>query len=126
MRVVSDVADVEFAEVNARIFFAAIVIVPWFALRARVFGTPSSLSVLLEWLVLIVLTMLLAKLPLRTPAKLRLVPIAGAGVFIVLSILDVGEFPAYPSYWMGFGLRVAWLSGFLTLLVLLGGIAIRG
>ncbi len=122
----SESTDVEFAEVNARIVLAAMVLVPWFAIRSRVFGTPNSISVLLEWLVLVVLTMLLAKLPIRTPLKLRTIPIAGASLFIICSILEVGDIPAYPNYWTGFGPRVAALTGSLTLLIVLETTAFRG
>lgn len=83
MRTMSETADVEFAEVNARILLVAIVPVSWFALLSGAIDTPNSISVLLEWLVLVVLTMLLANVPFRTPARLRAIPIAGTSFFVV-------------------------------------------
>lgn len=122
----SGTAKIEFPDINVRIFLAATVLVPWFAIRSKILGAPNPISVLLEWLALIALAVLLVRLPLRTPAKLRVVPIAGAGVFVMLSILDVADLPAFPQYWTGFGPRVAVFAASLTLMNLLGGKALRG
>lgn len=122
----SDSTDVVFSDANVRIFLASIVLVPWFEIRSKIFGTPGSISVLLEWLALVALTLLFAKLPLRAPARLRTIATAGASLFVTGSILEVSDsFLDFPDYWTGFGLQVALLSGILTLLVLLGGTTIR-
>jgi hypothetical protein len=77
-------------------------------------GEPSNPSVLIEWLALIGLAALSTIFPLRLTSVLRMPLIVGTCVFILLSILDTGSHPDFSYYWMGFGPRVALLTGGLA------------
>jgi hypothetical protein len=111
---VPETTEARQSEINARLFAAALIVVPWFALRPRVMSEPSNASVLIEGAVLIALAALSTILPLRPMAMLRLPLIVGASVFVVLSILDTGQDSVYFYYWLGFGPRVTVLTGALT------------
>jgi len=116
-------------DVNSRLMIASVVVVLWLAVRKHILGDPSGLSVLLEWLGLIALTVGLYFLRRQGPIRMA-VPIALALTALIMrSIIDTqgSSAPAqtYPEYWWGFGGHVL-VAALVFALVSVGALDFRG
>lgn len=112
-------SSVSVGQINGRLLVAASLIIPWFAVRETLWASPSGLSVLMEWIGLIAMTV--GMLCTRTRALERLgVPI-GVGLCILFSISIADRQTLtelslrYPEYWWGFGGRVLVVALFVAL-----------
>jgi hypothetical protein len=89
------------------IFFAvATILAPYFYVRGKLFGSPSELSVLLEWLALIAITGLLMRRQGLGPNWLRLPVALLSMAFIFRAVIDTQPSGQWPMYWFGFGITV--------------------
>ena len=95
---------------NGLLLSAAAVVVPYFHFRTQLFSSPTARSVLLEWLVLISLTGLLMVRCDSVPKWLRLPVALLATTFILRTVIGVEPSGEWPTYWFGFGPRVALLG----------------
>ena len=97
----------QFERFNSLFFTVATILVPYFYVRGKLFGSPSGLTVLLEWLALSVITGLLMLRRGLGPNGLR-VPMALLSVaFILMVVIDTQPSGQWPMYWYGFGTAVA-------------------
>ena len=95
---------------NGLLLSAAAVVVPYFHFRTQLFSSPTARSVLLEWLVLISLTGLLMVRHGSVPKWLRLPVALISAAFVIRSVIGVQPSGEFPTYWFGFGPRVALLG----------------
>ena len=95
---------------NGLLLPAAAVVVPYFHFRTQLFSSPTARSVLLEWLVLISLTGLLMVRHGSVPKWLRLPVALISAAFVIRSVIGVQPSGEFPTYWFGFGPRVALLG----------------
>jgi len=93
-------------EFNSRFAVACLAVLSWIALREQVFGTPSGLSVLIEWLGLMVVAICLSAYARTGSRWLRVCASIAVSAFVIRSILERQTVPGYPAYWGGFGVSV--------------------
>lgn len=91
---------------NLIFFTVAIILAPYFYVRGKLFGSPSGLSVLLEWLALIAITGLLLLRQGLGPNWLRLPVALLSMAFIFRAVIDTQPSGQWPMYWFGFGTTV--------------------
>ena len=91
---------------NLIFFTVATILAPYFYVRGKLFGSPSGLSVLLEWLALIAITGLLMLRQGLGPNWLRLPVALLSMAFILRAVIDTQPSGQWPMYWFGFGITV--------------------
>lgn len=110
------------ARFNLAFFAVATIWAPYFYVRARLFDSPTGLSVLLEWLALVAITGLLLLRQDLGSHWLRLPVAFLSTVFICRSVIDTHPSDEWsPYYWFGFGtpvLLVAVCVVFLAIVVM--------
>jgi len=116
-------------DVNSRLMIASVVVVLWLAVRKHILGNPSGLSVLLEWLGLIALTVGLYFLRRQGPIRMAVPIVLALTALIMRSIIDTQGSSAlaqtYPEYWWGFGGHVL-VAALVLALVSVGALDFRG
>jgi len=97
-------------EFNLQLGVAAIAVTVWLAARQQFVGRSSSVSVVIEWVGLLGLGILLLALHRIRSANLSIAAALISVMWVFICVSNVGVWPAFPSYWMGFGNSVAIFS----------------